>query len=310
MKHSFMFASSLLLCVTFYAILTASQPQAVERPRQNNAQSLLQLAENYYFGLGGVEKNTYQARVYFHALTEQNENAWAKAIAQARMAEIYYYGIGVDVNYSHVQYYAELAAQQNVCPFAQNLAKALLGEIASTYMGEFLLLDYAKSCQYFTDVSKVDGEWQAHAQAKLADIYYEGCCHVSVLNWDVLNIGKSKKISVEIDFFQSRHYAELAAQQNRDLWAKAQAQARLADIYYRGGNGIAVDFSLSLHYAVLAAQQNYNLGAKARGQARLADIYYQGGNGVAVNFFESARYAQLAAKQEDSLWLSIKLKAD
>ncbi|PKN03185.1 hypothetical protein CVU75_03520, partial [Candidatus Dependentiae bacterium HGW-Dependentiae-1] len=89
-----------------------------------------------------------------------------------------------------------------------------------------------------------------------------------------------------------------AASQNRDLWAKAQAQTRLGDMYY-SGLGVAIDYPRARRLYDQVINQQVNLAARASAQVHVAGMYYDG-NGVDVDYDRARDFFEQVAQQQDN----------
>ncbi len=103
---------------------------AIEGPYPQLTVSMkLILAKDYYFGRG-VKQNVDQAFHYYTELADQNEDPSARATAQARLGNIYYYGYGTQPrDLDKARYYYQLAAQQSDNPEMQQYAQSKLAEL-------------------------------------------------------------------------------------------------------------------------------------------------------------------------------------
>ena len=279
----------------------------------------------YLWGVAPVEVDYPQARYWFEQSTAQGE-----ALAQYFMGEMYYYGLGVEVNIVKAMEYYRLSAMQGVADAQFSLGYCLIEENVNANEGVQWLqkaveqkhVDAAymlarcyelevgvaknleKALEYYL-IAAENGDTDAAAQCGL--YYYEGkaglkdgekafywldqaCSDPDMDPYIVYLLGRCYE---EGTGCQPDPYMAFAYYSNAGLKAQPEALNALGGCYMNG-IGVDVDEKMALEIYLLAAELEY-----APAQRNVANCYMQGKGMDKPDYPKAAEYFTLAANQGD-----------
>ena len=270
---------------------TEAENKYLDDALAGNAEAQYNLAECYYEGELGLEKDYAKAVEWYTKAAEQGH-----AQAQNNLGDCYDGGDGVAQDYSKAVEWYRKAAEQGNAVAQNNLGLCYEG-------GDGVAQDYSQAVEWYR---KATEQGNAVAQNNLGYCYEEGKGVAQDYNKAVewyrkaaeqgnadaqLNLGYcyQEGIGVTQDYSQAVEWYRKAAEQGN-----ASAQNNLG-FCYKDGKGVTQDYSQAVEWYRKAAEQG-----QADAQNELGCCYY-GGNGVTQDYSQAVEWYRKAAEQGNAV---------
>ncbi len=213
----------LLSCCIVFQVYPDGQRRegrfSVAQRARTNWHALIQQADSIYYQVpdanagrtAAQEQELVSIRELYTRVTQQNDDASARAHAQMALADMCTFGDGGAVDYARARNLYECAASQRVNMVINARATVRLGDIYK--LGEGVPANDVRARSYYTiaAVQNYDLESKALAQAILGNMYYFG-------------------EGVPVDYVHARELLRQAGGQNVNQEVQRAAHDRLAEM--------------------------------------------------------------------------------